>query len=468
MKVLIVDDQPANKDFLIRVLHGHNVIAVTDPFAAERRAMSESFDLLITSQNMNGRTGLELITRIKMYKNDFLAIIQATDADIPNVVSAINDRTVFRYIGQPVDSQTIRNAVTAAEDTLQQERRRRNLELELAELNAELHRLHLGCDDENHDPFLRFVGESPGVRRIVALAKRYALTHEAVLITGETGTGKEILARAIHDASDRNEGPYVVLNCSAFSEHLIESELFGHRKGAYTDAREGKKGLVELADGGTLFLDEIGDFPVSLQPKILRFIQHGTFLPVGSTEERHVDVRIISATNRDLRALIEDGRFRRDLFYRINTLELKIPPVRKRASDIPLLLDRIASLRGYLLPPLPDTVLRLILAYPFPGNVREIEALAARFSVHHRLGAGVDELETLVQDFTMFPETNGDRPPTSGATPLEIAEIDVIQRTLRENRGNLTRTAQSLGLSRQGLRDKLKRYGLYNKESIHR
>ncbi|MFW5643826.1 MAG: sigma 54-interacting transcriptional regulator, partial [Alkalispirochaeta sp.] len=279
----------------------------------------------------------------------------------------------------------------------------------------------------------------------------------------------EILARAIHDGSPRKEGPFVALNCSAFSEHLIESELFGHRKGAYTDARDGKKGLVEVADGGTLFLDEIGDFPLSLQPKILRFIQHGTFLPVGATGEHRVDVRIISATNRDLRELIEDGRFRQDLFYRINTLELTIPPVRDRASDIPLLLERAASLRGYRLPHLSNGILRMIQGYPFPGNVREIEALAARISVYRSLGVNDAELEGLVREFSasgVIPTR--DESAEARLNPLETAEIAVLRQTLTRTGGNLTHAAEVLGLSRQGLRDKLKRYGLYEGARLYR
>lgn len=220
---------------------------------------------------------------------------------------------------------------------------------------------------------------------------------------------------------------------------------------------------METAAGGTLFLDEIGDFPLSLQPKILRFVQHGTFLPVGATQERRVEVRIIFATNRDLRRLVQDSSFREDLLYRINTLELEIPPVRSRAADIPLLLTRCAEYRGYTLPAIPPDVMDTITAYRFPGNVREIEALAARLSVHARLGTSAEALSQVVVAMTANGHTHPSGQTTS-ESPLDAAEVEVIRRTIREHDGNLTRSAAALGISRQGLRDKLKRFGLYGSD----
>lgn len=461
--MLIVDDQAAGNEFVKRVLRDHSVVAFTNPLEAEAYARRESFDIIIADQRMPEMTGLELINRIQLHQTDFVAMVLSAHTNADDLILAINRGTIFRYLVKPMGAEDLRAAVRDAGEELRLHRRRRNLELELVELKVELERSRRGCVDDSRDPFFHFVGEHRSVRRLIDLARSYAEVDEPVLITGETGTGKEVLARAMHAASPRREGPFVALNCSAFSEHLIESELFGHNKGAYTDARDAKRGLVETAAGGTLFLDEIGDFPLSLQPKILRFVQHGTFLPVGATQERRVELRIISATNRDLRRLVQDNSFREDLLYRINTLELEIPPVRSRAADIPLLLTRCAEYRGYTLPAIPPDVMDTITAYRFPGNVREIEALAARLSVHARLGTSAEALSQVVVAMTANGHTHPSGQTTS-ESPLDAAEVEVIRRTIREHDGNLTRSAAALGISRQGLRDKLKRFGLYGRD----
>lgn len=460
MKVVIVDDQAANNEYVARVLRDHETHSFTDPLATEEFCRSAPFDILLADQKMPGLMGIDLIKRVKRHREDFIALVLSAYTDAEDLIDAINSRAVHGFLLKPFSPQQLREAVDRAGEFLELARRKRELERELLEVNRRLHVELESRAPSAPDHFGRFIGTHPKVQRIKQLAAAYAETNEPVLICGETGTGKELIAKGIHAASSRRDGPFVALNCSAFSPSLIESELFGHEQGAYTDARRQKMGLVEAADRGTLFLDEVGDFPKELQPKILRFLQSGTFIPVGSVRERRVDVRIVSATNRDLRGMLRTGLFREDLFFRLNTLELRIPPLRERKEDIPLLLEGCAATKGYTLPALPVQLLKLIRDYSFPGNVREIECFVARLTVHSSLKACDEDLDSVVRELVeASPWKSGGE---GEATPLEDAERAFISDALTRYGSNITKTAEYLGMSRQGLRNKLRRMDLYH------
>lgn len=338
------------------------------------------------------------------------------------------------------------------------------------------------------DPLSAFAGESTAVARLKAAARSYAEADSPLLISGETGTGKELIAHAVHALSRRSSGSFIPINCAAFSEHLVESELFGHVAGSFTGATRSKQGLLRVADGGTLFLDEVGDLPLMVQPKMLRVLQFGTFYPVGAEAQQKVDVRVISAVNSRVVADTAEQDtatgLRDDIIYRLNVLSLHIPPLRERPEDILPIMHRIASRRG-ISPPVFETPAQdMLLQHPFPGNVRELENLLERLHHHPfvrhnhssaipasvlapllqgglpgRLGCPDPEgTEDSVDPVPAAMSHNGINGYKSLSEYMQQVESTVIRAVLQKNQGNLTRTAQALGLSRQGLRNKLTRY----------
>jgi len=309
----------------------------------------------------------------------------------------------------------------------------------------------------------QLVGRCEPMLRLYRLLDKIAATDSTVLIEGENGTGKELAARAIHQNSARCQKPFLVQNCSAFNDNLLDSELFGHEKGAFTGASTSKKGLFEVADGGTFFLDEIGDMSPALQVKLLRVLQEGTFLPLGSTEERRVDVRIIAATNRDLKALVEKGQFRQDLYFRINVITVTMPPLRERKEDIPLLVDHFLAKhrqRGSR-PRLSPQAMERLLDYNWPGNVRELENEIERLLVL----CGEDEViqEEFLSPRIRYVNLNPQLPQASELNlpqAIERLEKDMILDHLKRARWNKSRAAETLGISRRNLIRKVQLYQL--------
>ncbi|MBI5267193.1 MAG: sigma 54-interacting transcriptional regulator [candidate division Zixibacteria bacterium] len=313
--------------------------------------------------------------------------------------------------------------------------------------------------------FERIIGTSPGMRRVLTLASKFCVNDSPVLITGETGTGKELIARAIHANSARRGKPFVVKNCGIKTESLLESELFGHIRGAFTGADRDKPGLFREAQNGTIFLDEIGDAPLSTQAAILRVIQHGEIRPVGSSKTETVNVRVLSATNKNLREEITRGNFREDLFYRLNTFTIEIPPLRERRDDIPLLVTHcLAGLRVKTGNPdlsISSEALDALIRYHWPGNVRQIEHELERAAVVCNPSASIELHHLSPEILDAVAESPGlGAPHGQLRQAVEKLERSLIAATLSENDNNIMRTANSLGLTRKGLKDKMARYGM--------
>ncbi len=318
--------------------------------------------------------------------------------------------------------------------------------------------------------FDKIIGKSAPMKSLYDLLDKICASDSTVLIQGENGTGKELVARAVHYNSPRKEKPFVVQNCSAFNDNLLDSELFGHVKGSFTGAIRDKKGLFEVADGGTFFLDEIGDMTPALQVKVLRVLQEGTFMPVGGTETRKVEVRILAATNKDLRKMVEDGTFREDLYYRVNVINLVVPPLRKRKEDIPMLIDHFLQAqadhqnktrgRNHQAKKISKKAMRRLLEYEWPGNIRELENEIERLVVL----AGDDEVitEEMLSSKILEGSSKGDDARLKGRLKdaLEGVERDMIAEGLARTNGNKTRLAKELGISRANLIMKVQKYNL--------
>jgi DNA-binding NtrC family response regulator len=419
-------------------------------------------------------TGVQLIESLREAGGDFEAIVVSAYTDSEDLIAAVNSDLICRYIVKPFEPAELQSVVAAATERLTLRRNKKQLEAELLETNAKLLEENRALKTSLSDPLDGFLGFHWSIERLKELVRAYATTEEPILIEGETGTGKELLARAIHALSSRSNAAFVPINCSAIPSHLFESELFGYEKGAFTDAREAKPGILSVADGGTLFLDEIGDMPMELQPKVLRVLQFGTYYPIGGRAEKNVNVRLLTATNRRLKEEVAADRFREDLYYRINTLHVVVPPVRERREDILPMIDALAARRGIALPTLSQDARRLVRRYDFPGNVREIEnfiaklyACSASRSMNEFTAAQTAEILGFDGDSGC---TDTDTLPDGRSAIdlhhyLEEIERAVVSKFFAETNRNLSETARLLGLTRHGLRNKLRRYELYDEPS---
>lgn len=478
MRVCIVDDEIENAKYVQRVLTGYQSYLFTSPEEAIEFVRINPVDIIVTDQKMPAVTGLELVRHVREHTEDFMALVISAYTETDDLIDAVNSNIIYKYIVKPFSPTVLLQHVHRAIEQLELRRSnatlRRQLESRTQALSLE-NRLLRGTVTP---PMDFFVGDDPAMEQVKELFGRYAGSEEPVLITGETGTGKELLARALHEVSTRREQPFLPLNCSALPESTMESELFGYARGAFTGADRQKSGLLEAADGGVLFLDEIGDMSPALQAKLLRVIQFGTFIPVGTVKERSVNVRIISATNRDLWGDCERGRFRQDLYYRINPLHIHIPALRERRHDILPIARRIARNRGLELPPFSEEASNAVTAYAFPGNVRELASLVERLALLQRdrrmtvidirhLGEVLDipiELNRPTDRTTakyghIAVHLPADNETCSIADMLASAEEKVILHVLSQEEHNISRTARRLGMSRQGLKNKLTRYG---------
>src|SRR5512139_977486 len=362
-RVLVVDDEPALLRALESLLRkkGHEVVALDSPIQATQRLAQEDFDVALLDIKMPDLSGLELLNAVKNRRPEVEVVMMTGHATVETALAAIKSGA-YDYLTKPFeDVEHVARVVARAADRKLLMDRNRQLERELQALEGR-HGL---------------VGSSAGMREVGRMIDAVAYSAATVLVTGESGTGKELVARALHQKSPRKSQPFVALNCGALTETLLESELFGHVKGAFTGAQRDQKGLFDAADGGTIFLDEIGDIPLSTQVRLLRVLQEGEVKRVGSTDPIRVDVRVIAATHRDLPRLVKSGRFREDLFYRLNVINIPLPPLRERAEDIPLLahhfLRRYAERLGKRIRTLSPEAMELLCGYRWPGNVRELE-----------------------------------------------------------------------------------------------
>jgi DNA-binding NtrC family response regulator len=444
-RVLVVDDEPAPRELVAGFLrkHGFEVAEAGGGDAALARFRQEAFDLVLTDQRMEGVSGLDLLRAVRAINPEAGVIVMTAYGTIETAVGAIQAGATD-YLAKPLNLDALLHRIHAV-----RERQRLVTEnRELREALAERHRVE------------GIIGESGAMQEVLSLVRRAAPSDATVLIRGESGTGKELIARALHHASPRARGPLVKVNCAALPESLLESELFGHEKGAFTGAIAARKGRFELADGGTLFLDEIGDLPLHLQVKLLRVLQEREFERVGASHPTAVDVRLVTATHRPLEALVREGRFRDDLYYRINVVTIALPPLRERREDLPLLIDHFlrtfAARNGKTVGGLTREAREALLRYDYPGNVRELENLIERAVVLTRDdGIGLGDLPLTLQDPAPGPER-----PAGLTAAVEGLERRMIHAALDRADGVQTRAAELLGVSERVLRYKLRKYGL--------
>lgn len=445
-RILICDDQELMRDSLAALLarDGHDVVAAGDGPQALQRISSGKVDLLITDLKMPKMTGIELLTEAKKLKPDLPVVLMTAFATVQTAVEAMK-LGAYDYIQKPFEGDEIKLLI---ERTLEHNR----LKIENAALKS-------AVQDQTRDrPLIGMAGGMDRIKQKIDLVGKSSVT---VLVRGESGTGKEVVARAIHAASERRDRPMLAVNCAALSENLLESELFGHEKGAFTGADKVRRGRFELADGGTLLLDEISEIAPGLQAKLLRVLQESCFERVGSSTTQMVDVRVIATTNRDLEDEVAAGRFRQDLFYRLNVVPIDLPPLRERAEDVPELvkhfLHRIARRDQQAFKHIEPEALRLLQKYPWPGNVRELQNIVER-AVILETDPGVIRAET-ISPWLRIPSGN----PVAAAQdlagkPLADIERQVIMSTLERFRGHRVKTATALGIGVRTLGMKLKKW----------
>ncbi len=443
--LLVADDDPGLRESLERTLtrEGYRVVVASDGRAALERVQGGDIDLVVTDLKMPGLSGIELLHAVKTVAPDLDVILLTAFGTIEEAVKAMKDGA-YDFITKPFQRQQLVRVVRAALERRDLIRQNRALQEELAALRGQP----------------QLIGASPAFRRMQALVEQVADSSATVLVQGESGTGKEGVARLIHQRSPRRDRPFVAVNCAALPETLLESELFGYERGAFTGAAGRKEGRFELADGGTLFLDEVADLSLVTQPKILRVLQEGEFERVGGTRTIRVDVRIVAATNQDVGQMVREKRFREDLYYRLKVITVNVPPLRERREDIRVLAEHFlriyAAKNNRRLEGFTDEALRRLEGYSWPGNVRELENVIERAVVLQR--------GTLIDVTDLPEEVAGATPLPEGAlsirigTPLAEVEKRLLEATLRATRNNKTLTARLLGIDVRTVSRKLERW----------
>ncbi|HEX4054045.1 MAG TPA: sigma-54 dependent transcriptional regulator [Tepidisphaeraceae bacterium] len=442
-RILIVDDQDMMRDSLAQILvrEGHEVVAAVDGASAVARLGPARFDLLITDLRMPKMSGLELMAEARRLRPDMPVVLMTAFATVSNAVEAMK-LGAYDYIQKPFNGDEIKLLVDRT--------------LEHSRLRLENQAYRSMTEIGSPRPL---VGDGPAMEQVKQKIELVARSNATVLIRGESGTGKEIVARAIHLASARRERPMLAVNCAALSENLLESELFGHEKGAFTGADKLRRGRFELADGGTLLLDEISEIAPALQAKLLRVLQESCFERVGSSLTQQVDVRVIATTNRNLESCVEEGDFRRDLFYRLNVVPIEIPPLRNRLEDIPELcrhfIHQASKRERTAFRHIEPEALSLLQRYDWPGNVRELQNIVER-AVVLESEPGVIRAQTIepwLKQHHAAPIAEG-----LAGRPLADIEKQVILSTLQQFKGHRVRTASALGIGVRTLGMKLKRW----------
>jgi two-component system response regulator AtoC len=451
VKILVVDDELGLRHTLTLILEadGHEIRTASTGESALEALAEEDAHIVLCDVRMPGMDGLAFLEKYKRSAGRALVIMMSAYGDDEAALNAIK-QGAYDFIAKPFRADQVSLVVGKAIE-------REGLREQVARLSEELAALR---------PPAGIVGKSAALAQAITVARKVAKHPSTVLITGESGSGKELIARLIHDSSPRASARFVAVNCGAIPEQLLESELFGHTRGAFTGATENRRGLFEEADGGTLFLDELGELPQPLQVKLLRALQEGEVRRVGDNAPRTVDVRVIAATSRDLEAEVRDGRFRADLFYRVNVVRIQSPPLRERREDIPELvrhfMTKFNERLGLQVSSVTSAAMRLLMDYRWPGNVRELENVVERTMVL---------TEGSVLDVAHLPATirsPGDTAESLPADDLDLSvkrrtetlERSLIERALKETGGNRTRAARILELSHRALLYKIKEYGL--------
>lgn len=451
-RVLIVDNDQAHAEVVAESLErvGFACDVATSGTEGAKRIESNQYDVIITDLVMNDIDGLGILARAKQELPDAEVILITGHGTIPSAVQAMQ-QGAFNYLLKPLDLNQLRAVTERAAEGVRL--RRTNVELQ--------RRL-----DERFG-FEGVIGDSPQMRDVIEKLKRIAPTNATVLIQGETGTGKELVAQAIHQNSPRKAKPFVALNCAALSENILESELFGHVKGAFTDATSDRVGKFEYANGGTLFLDEVGDMPLATQIKLLRVLENGEITRVGSNDSIKVNVRILSATNRNLEEAIAAGTFRSDLYHRLKVVTIRLPSLRERIQDLPALVDhfikQLSKKHGKSIRGMSSSARRRMLSYDWPGNVRQLRNVIESMIVVDY--DGLLDLDDLPDELADPAAPSGADPPSASLAalvgkPLEELEKLFIAETLKVTGGNREEAARMLGIGQRTLYRKLKEYNL--------
>ncbi|MFZ5647501.1 MAG: sigma-54-dependent transcriptional regulator [Bacillota bacterium] len=445
-KILVIDDEEHMCWALERAMkqEGYQVLTTTRGRTGLELIREEAPSLVILDLKMPEMDGMEVLKKAKEYNPKLPVVMLTAHGTIETAIEAMKIGATD-YLTKPFDLDELKMVI------------RQNLVM--SQLVSEVNFLR----SELTKKYRKMIGESPAIKEVMYLIEKVSNSNATVLITGESGTGKEVAAVAIHQNSPRRDYPFVPVNCAALPENLLESELFGHEKGAFTGALARKMGRFELADKGTIFLDEITEMPLSMQVKLLRVLQEKAFERVGGTETLHVDVRIIAASNRDITSAIEKGLFREDLYYRLNVIHIPLPPLRERKEDIPILANHfLDKLRPtYLVNSITDDAMKLLLKYNWPGNIRELQNVLERAAIISQ--SNEITADDLPREFQATPaKSSGElviNIPDSGIS-LEDLEKELIIKALEKSKGNQTRAAQLLGITRSALLYRIQKHGL--------
>ncbi len=444
LRVFVVDDEKILLTRLKKSLsaEGYDVLTFSDPVAALASIKAKPPHIVVTDVKMSGMDGIELMQRIKTV-SDFTEVIVITGYSSLDAAVEVTKQGAFYYLAKPFKLENLKLILAKAADKVK-------ISLENARLRKEVY---------ERRRYKEIIGDSPAMVEIFDTIAKISQVDCSVIIHGESGTGKELIARALHRESPRTAGPFVPFNCASFTEELMANELFGHEKGAFTGATSTKPGLLEAADGGTLFLDEVADMPLSMQVKLLRVLQEHDLLRVGGVNPISIDIRVLAATNKDIKQLVEAGKFRNDLFYRLNVVFIEVPPLRERKEDIPLLVTHFIGKYNAIfkkrIKKAGRDFLRLLLAYSFPGNVRELENIIER-------AVALAETDTLTvrelpADLNMLSITSLS---ADGILSLKDYENDYVRAVYEYTGHNQQQTAELLGISRTTLWRKLKELDL--------
>lgn len=443
--LLIVDDEISQREAIGGFLRklGYTILLSASAEDAISILEKETIDLVVSDMRMSGMSGLDLMQKAHSQTPDLPFILMTAYGTVDGAVESIK-QGAFNYLSKPIDLDQLEISISKALEN-------RRLLVENRELKDLL---------KSKSAIAGIISSSRQMEEILNVIARVAPTTASVLIQGESGTGKERVAQAIHFSSVRAEKPMITINCAAVPESLIESELFGHEKGAFTGAHITRKGKIEFADGGTLFIDEIGDMPMSLQPKLLRFLQEGTIEKLGSSKTLKLDIRVIAATHRDLRLMVKEGKFREDLFYRLNVVNIVIPPLRERKEDLLPLAEHFIELysrkNSKKVFGLTRDAKDIVMKYSYPGNIRELEnAIEAAVVLSRREAIGVDDLPMNFKG----AESNPDTESLSLPERLDAIEKKLILDAIKSADGNKSQAARELGITEKNIRDRLKKWG---------
>ncbi len=475
--ILVVDDEQDNLDaFRFNFRKTFDIVTATGGAEALQILDEREVAVVVTDQRMPKMTGVELLREVRARQPEAVGIILTAFTDVDVLVEAINLGQIYRYITKPWDAKEVRGVLQYAIERFHLQHENKRLAAQLAEYTGYLNQQLHGEFD-----FGNIMGESAALREVLSKVEQVAPTSSTVLLRGETGTGKELVAHAIHINSPREEKPFVRVNCAALAPGVLESELFGHEKGSFTGAVARRPGRFELADGGTLFLDECGDLPMEVQIKLLRTLQEREFERVGGHETIKVDVRVVSATNRNLEKMIEEGEFREDLYYRLNVFPINLPPLRDRLEDLPILVQHFIAKFARQMGASPSQASAEALAklreYNWPGNVRELENIIERATILAKgspLGAQHLDFGRRAQPSAASSATASGPVPILASTPapapaddgkslaerLLDSERKEIMAAVDKSRGNIASAARTLGINRSTLYYRLRKHGL--------